>query len=107
MNARFGLKTGERNAVPCRMPGATVKVVLVDDSRSALFALQSSLSNIEGIELIPFMAPEAALTYCLANPVDLIFIDYMMPGHTGIDVIKALKQSPDYNLVPIVMVTAA
>ncbi|WP_313558034.1 HD-GYP domain-containing protein [Agrobacterium cavarae] len=83
-----------------------MKVVLVDDSRSALFALQSSLSNIEGIELIPFMAPEAALTYCLANPVDLIFIDYMMPGHTGIDVIKALKQSPEYDLVPIVMVTA-
>ena len=52
------------------------------------------------------MAPEAALTYCLANPVDLLFIDYMMPGYTGIDVIKALKQSPDYDLVPIVMVTA-
>ena len=83
-----------------------MKVVLVDDSRSALFALQSSLSNIEGIELITFMAPEAALTYCLANPVDLLFIDYMMPGYTGIDVIKALKQSPDYDLVPIVMVTA-
>jgi len=83
-----------------------VKVVLVDDSRSALFALQSSLSNIEGIKLITFTAPDEALTYCLANPVDLLFIDYMMPGHTGIDIIKALKQSPDYDLVPIVMVTA-
>ncbi|MDQ1195709.1 HD domain-containing phosphohydrolase [Agrobacterium sp. SORGH_AS 787] len=83
-----------------------MKVVLVDDSRSALFALQSSLSNIEGIKLITFTAPDEALTYCLANPVDLLFIDYMMPGHTGIDIIKALKQSPDYDLVPIVMVTA-
>ncbi len=102
MNTRFGLKTEERNAVPCRRPGATVKVVLVDDSRSALFALQSSLSNIEGIEIITFMVPEEALTYCLENPVDLLFIDYMMPGYTGIDVIKTLKQSPDYDLVPIV-----
>lgn len=83
-----------------------MKVVLVDDSRSALFALQSSLSNIDDIEIITFTVPEAALTYCLANPVDLLFIDYLMPGYTGIDVIKALKQSPDYDLVPIVMVTA-
>ncbi len=83
-----------------------MKVVLLDDSRSALFALETSLSNIEGIEIISFLAPEAALDYCLVNPVDLVFVDYMMPRHTGIDVIRALRQSPDYTLVPMVMVTA-
>lgn len=83
-----------------------MKVVLVDDSKSALFALETSLNDLTGVTLISFLLPEEAIAYCLSHPVDLVFTDYVMPGLTGIDLIKTLKQSPDYAHVPMVMVTA-
>lgn len=83
-----------------------MRVVLVDDSKSAIFALESSLLDIRGIDVVSFTVPGDALDYCLENIADLIIIDYVMPVHTGIDIIKRLKQSEDYRLVPMIMVTA-
>lgn len=83
-----------------------MRVVLVDDSKSAIFALESSLADVENIHISSFTDPRAAIAYCLSNRVDLLIVDYVMPEQNGIEVIKTLRLSQDYRLVPIIMITA-
>ena len=40
------------------------------------------------------------------EPVDLILLDYMMPGMSGLDVVKKLKGNKAHRHIPIIMLTA-
>jgi putative two-component system response regulator len=64
------------------------------------------LADFENIYISTFSDPQAAIAHCLSNRVDLLIVDYMMPELNGIDVIKTLRVSDDYRLVPIIMITA-
>jgi two-component system chemotaxis response regulator CheY len=41
----------------------------------------------------------------IARP-DLIICDVMMPGVDGIQMVKMLRQKPEYNSLPVLMITA-
>src|SRR5436190_18518914 len=47
-----------------------------------------------------------ALSYVRENPVDLVVLDLMLPGMSGLDVCRALRADPKTAAVPIIMVTA-
>jgi DNA-binding response OmpR family regulator len=47
-----------------------------------------------------------ALTFVRENPVDLVVLDLMLPGMSGLDVCRALRADPKTAAVPIIMVTA-
>jgi len=47
-----------------------------------------------------------ALAYVRENPVDLVVLDLMLPGMSGLDVCRALRADPKTAAVPIIMVTA-
>jgi DNA-binding response OmpR family regulator len=47
-----------------------------------------------------------ALGYVRENPVDLVVLDLMLPGMSGLDVCRALRADPKTAAVPIIMVTA-
>lgn len=83
-----------------------VRVVLVDDSKSALAALNAALCNIDGIELSTFTDPEDAIGFCLKTPIDLLLVDYRMPKYNGIELITELRKNPAFQLVPIIMITS-
>ena len=80
------------------------KVLLVDDSVSmremVSFTLKSAdyevFESIDGVE---------ALTFAKQNKVDLVVTDINMPNMDGIDLIKELRQLPDYKFIPILTLT--
>jgi two-component system phosphate regulon response regulator PhoB len=47
-----------------------------------------------------------ALEIARAEEPDLVVLDLMMPGMSGLEVTKQLKQSPATNRIPILMLTA-
>jgi putative two-component system response regulator len=83
-----------------------LNVVLIDDSRSVLLALRRELEQLEGIQVYTFEDPETAILECAQKNFDLVLVDYNMPKLTGIDVIRALRAMPAYDLVSIVMITS-
>ena len=83
-----------------------MKIVLIDDSKSALAALDAAIGEIGGMETSTFADPEEALHHCLSSPVDLVIVDYTMPKYTGIELAEALKRNEANRYVPIVMVTS-
>jgi DNA-binding response OmpR family regulator len=51
-------------------------------------------------------AGDEALAYARNNPVDLVLLDVMLPGMSGLDVCKALRGDRATAAVPIIMLTA-
>lgn len=83
-----------------------MRVVLIDDSKSVLFALQAALKDLTDITVETFLDPEMALLVCRTTVFDIVLVDYTMPKLDGIEVIRTLRRQPSYSHVPIIMITS-
>ena len=82
-------------------------IVLVDDDLLGLEMLRDLVSSIPGTAVVAFPSAEEALEWCRANQPDLIITDHIMPGLTGLELIRSLRRDPGTATVPLMMVTAA
>jgi two-component system response regulator RegX3 len=78
------------------------RVLLVDDERDILDPVRYALEQ-EGFEVRPVEDGAAALELARREPFDVVVLDILLPGMSGIDVCRTLRSESD---VPIVMLTA-
>ena len=52
------------------------------------------------------VAGDKALAYARSNPVDLVLLDVMLPGLSGLEVCRALRGDAATAAIPIIMLTA-
>ncbi|MGQ0799438.1 MAG: diguanylate cyclase [Pseudomarimonas sp.] len=83
---------------------ALPKVLVVDDQPLIIQALYAIL----GDDYEVFMATSAAeaMQACIENPPDLILLDVIMPGMSGLDLCRALKRDMHTRDIPVMFVTA-
>lgn len=81
------------------------RILVVDDLPENVFMLQDRLEN-EGYEVVTAYDGKTGIAKATSDMPDLILLDVMMPGMTGIEVCKALKQDPSLADIPIIIVTA-
>jgi DNA-binding response OmpR family regulator len=82
------------------------RVLAVDDSPANLELIEEVLSE-EGLSVQGVLSGEEAIRAARANPPDLILLDLMMPGMSGLQVCQVLKTDDDLSQIPIVFLTAA
>ncbi len=87
-------------------PENLMRIALIDDSHSALVALQGHLRSLDDVELHAYQSGWDALVDATAIEFDLVICDYLMPDLDGIDVIRRLRTMPAYAAVPLVMITS-
>ncbi len=80
-------------------------VFMVDDSVANLVLLRQLVGRLDDSDTMAFTDPLAALEALAEVDVDLILVDYVMPGIDGIEFIRRARQIPRQAMVPIVMVT--
>lgn len=80
-------------------------ILVVDDEKDILELVTYNLRK-EGIETAVSSDGEEALRLIKKNAYDLIVLDLMLPGMTGIDICRTLKASEETAAVPIIMLTA-
>jgi len=78
-------------------------LVYVDDNKFNI-ALIKAYAQEYGINLKTFLDAKEALDYVLNNDVDLVLLDYMMPGMNGLEFAKILKSEKPF--VSIIMISA-
>jgi two-component system chemotaxis response regulator CheY len=81
--------------------------MVVDDSR----IMRNIVKNTFNLLKIPCHYLEApngqeAMALLLANRVDLVLLDWNMPGLSGIDFLKKVRAMEQYRDIPIIMVTS-
>ncbi|HZO11649.1 MAG TPA: sigma-54 dependent transcriptional regulator [Polyangiaceae bacterium] len=81
-------------------------VMVVDDERNVRRALGMILDS-EGYEVMEAADAETAakeLVSALA-PVDLVILDLMLPGKSGLEWLSELKQDPLYRDIPVIVIS--
>jgi CheY-like chemotaxis protein len=81
------------------------RVLVVDDDRIFLETAERLFIN-ENFVPICTDAPQSALQIARTVALDAIFLDVLMPGFDGWDVLKALKADAATSDIPIFMITA-
>jgi len=79
-------------------------ILTVDDSPSIRQMLAYVLTS-HGYKVIEAEDGEQGLAFAKANQADLVLTDQNMPKMDGIALIKALRNLPTYQKVPIMMLT--
>ena len=86
-----------------REPGpASGRVLVVEDDRGLLEVYADILMDA-GFEVTPASEGQAALRALAAEPYDVVVSDVVMPGCTGVDLLRAVRER-DLD-VPVVFVT--
>ncbi len=80
-------------------------VLIVDDEEDILELLDYNLSK-EGFRVLRVGSGEAALETTRKSRPDLVILDLMLPGLSGLEVCKGLKRDSRTADIPIVMLTA-
>ena len=85
--------------------GGVSRLLAVDDSITYLQELGSQLRQ-EGYDVVLATSGEEALQLLEAHPVDCILLDFLMPGLSGQDTCRRIKQRAEWRDIPLVMLTA-
>src|SRR6516165_9110368 len=83
----------------------TGRILIVDDEEPLTLLLRYNL-EAEGYSVETAMRGDEADLKLKENTPDLAVIDWMLPGLSGIDLIRRLRARPDTNQLPIIMLTA-
>jgi len=81
------------------------RILAVDDDPRNLRLIESILRP-EGYAIELAGSGEDALAAAHRSPPDLILLDVMMPGMSGFDVARRLKEQVHTRVVPVIMVTS-
>jgi len=80
----------------------TQRILLVDDQRDVLRVLHASLETLKNTELEIVEAPsgEEALLEARRNKVDLLVVDYLLPGMNGLELMRKIRSGhPDVRVI--------
>ncbi len=78
------------------------RVLVVDDEPQVLRLLRTALTE-RGYEVATAASGEEALDLLARRPVDVVVLDLVMPGMSGLDVCRALRPGSD---TPVILLSA-
>ena len=67
------------------------RLLVVDDDR-AILTLIGTIALAEGFDVATTVSGEDAMTQIRQRPVDLVLLDLRMPGVTGLDVLRSIRE---------------
>ena len=83
------------------------KIILVVDDDTDTRTVVKTILSTDGYEIVEAASGEQALEYLKSNPKPaLAILDIMMPGMTGLEVAMRMKQQPETQGIPIIILTA-
>ncbi len=80
-------------------------ILVVDDHIENIELLEAHLAPL-GYVIVKATSGAAAINLITSNQIDLILLDVIMPGMDGFEVTRWVRKTPEYRLLPIVLVTA-
>ena len=87
--------------------GGRARILLVDDRRENLIALDAILSSISDTTLVPVRSGEQALAELGTEDFAVVLLDVRMPGLDGFETADRIRGGERNNDVPIIFLTAA
>jgi two-component system phosphate regulon response regulator PhoB len=81
------------------------RILIVEDDQSHAEVVRYNLAR-EGFDVSLVENGDSAMSTIEAQRPDLVVLDWMIPGLSGIDVCRRLRRRPESRTLPIIMLTA-
>jgi two-component system cell cycle response regulator len=82
------------------------KVLVVEDNPSSLELLRIYMESLEGVQVFSAADGPTGLRLAERNRPDVILLDVMMPGMSGFEVCRRIKDQPSTRNIVVLIVTA-
>ena len=83
---------------------STLTVVVVEDNSDLAQLLKKSLQS-QAINVTVITRGDQVIKYLKNNRVDLIFLDIILPGKDGYQVLKEIKNNDNTKQIPVIILT--
>jgi len=93
-----------RRAVAGSQAADRPTVLVVDDEPPTVELLSDMLTS-QGFRVLPAHDGQQGIALARAEQPDLIVLDLVMPGLTGFDVVRELREYPESREIPILIFT--
>ena len=81
------------------------KLLVVDDE-SDIISLLKLVLEAEGYQVVPALSGDEALSLAEIEAPDLVLLDLMMPGKSGLETCRQLKNQPRTRNIPVIVFSA-
>jgi len=79
-------------------------ILLLDDDKD-LCQLTKKVLTTQGYSVDAFCDANAAILHAKTHKPNLILMDIMLPGLSGPEIVKILKEDPQFKQVPVIFLT--
>jgi two-component system chemotaxis response regulator CheY len=83
-----------------------MQVLVIDDSATMRKIVKDSLKKMGDFAIVESENCNEGLEKLTSTNIDLVLVDWNMPGMTGIDFTKTVRSNPALSKTPIVMITS-
>ena len=80
-------------------------VLIVDDAEQCAETLEVALFGLPGVDVLAAGSAEAALRVMKERSISAFITDLHLPRMSGFDLIRRVREQPDYAHVPILVVS--
>src|SRR5947209_11144458 len=80
------------------------RVLVVDDNPDVVLLMQELLAS-RGYDAVAVSHAGDAEAEILHRPPDLVLLDVVMPGKSGYELCREIKDNPATRLIPVVLIT--
>ena len=89
------------------LPGGPRLILYVEDNAANVAFMRDLVENFEDTELLTTRTAEEAIELTRARRPQVVLMDINLPGMSGVDALRILRDSPDTAKIPIIALTAA
>lgn len=89
-----------------RLPRLSASVLVIDDEAAMGRSIERALLGLKGITVTVALDGPAGLKMARRHCPGLILLDIRMPGMSGLDVLRHLKDDSQTSSIPVVILTA-
>jgi len=92
--------------VPDESAGSRAKRILVVDDEPHIRRVLGSILGSQGFDVLMASDGAQALDELVAERVDLVILDLLMPGANGLEILAKIRSDPERAETPVIILTA-
>src|SRR5579864_4081499 len=96
----------QHNELKCQNMNVPASAVLLVEDDPRMPEVLSALLHDDNIQLSGARDAKEALDLLRASPFELILLDLGLPGMNGFELLRQLKESPETESIPVIVLTA-
>ena len=83
-----------------------MRIAVVDDEAVLRRVICTVLKSRKGFHCLPAEDAKAAWELIRRDEADLLLLDWMLPGASGLELLQRIRRDPQYGRLPVIMLTA-